>query len=83
MCLSAWGRSARPQVEALHCHAGQSLTCRNSMPGHCRYVRRPTHVYSSTPSQFVPRKTVHNPLQANTQDVHTFHWCMSHRDQVE
>jgi hypothetical protein len=26
MCLSAWGRSARPQVEALRCHAGQSLT---------------------------------------------------------
>jgi hypothetical protein len=23
--LSAWGRSARPQVEALRCHAGQSL----------------------------------------------------------
>jgi hypothetical protein len=23
MCLSAWGRSARPQVEALRFHAGQ------------------------------------------------------------
>jgi hypothetical protein len=26
MCLSACGRSARPQEEALRCHAGQSLT---------------------------------------------------------
>jgi hypothetical protein len=23
--LSAWGRSARPQVEALRCHAGHGL----------------------------------------------------------
>jgi hypothetical protein len=25
MCLSVWGRSARPQVEALRCHAGHGL----------------------------------------------------------
>jgi hypothetical protein len=24
-CLSAWGRSALPQVEALRCHAGHGL----------------------------------------------------------
>jgi hypothetical protein len=26
MCLSAWGRSERPQVEVLRCHAGHGLT---------------------------------------------------------
>jgi hypothetical protein len=31
-CLSAWGRSACPQVEALRCHAGQSLRLTASLP---------------------------------------------------
>jgi hypothetical protein len=33
MYFSAWGRSARQQVEVLRCHAGQSLSLLNRMPG--------------------------------------------------
>jgi hypothetical protein len=33
MCLSAWGRSARPQVEALRFHAGHRLSLRGHYDG--------------------------------------------------